>query len=93
MNLIHSLPSRLVSKNLRIKYHAVIISPNVLCTSEVVSLVSDEEHGLRTFEIDLLKGIPGHKREEATRDNKGLHNSCSLRSIIMEINSRRIRWA
>jgi len=56
-----------------------------------------EEHGLRVFEIIVLKKIFGPKKEEVTAEwrrlhNEELNNPYTSPNIIRVIKSRRIRW-
>jgi hypothetical protein len=57
-----------------------------------------EEHTLRVFENRVLRRIFGPKKDEVTGEwrklhNGELHNLYSLRDIIRQIKSRRMRWA
>jgi hypothetical protein len=57
-----------------------------------------EEHRLREFESRVLRRISGPKRDEVTGQwrklhNGELHNLYSSVDIIMQIESRRMRWA
>jgi hypothetical protein len=56
------LSSRLMSKNLKIKYTRLIL-PVVLYGYETWSLILGEEHRLRVFEKRVLRRIFGPKRE------------------------------
>jgi hypothetical protein len=69
----------------------------VLYGCETWSLTLREEHRLREFENRVLRGIFGPKRDEVTGEWRKLHNEelrelCSSPSIIIMIQSRRIRW-
>jgi hypothetical protein len=57
-----------------------------------------EEHGLRAFEIRVLRRIFGPKRDEATGEWRKLHSEelndlYSSPNIIWVIKSRRMTWA
>jgi hypothetical protein len=56
-----------------------------------------EEHGLRVFEIRMLRNIFGPKREEdgswGKLHNNELHNLYSSPNIVRVIKARRMRWA
>jgi hypothetical protein len=67
------LPSRLLSKNIKIRIHKTIILPVVLYGCETLSLTLREEHRLRVFENRVLR-IFGPKRDEVTGDWRKLHN-------------------
>jgi hypothetical protein len=67
------LPSRLISKNLKIKIHKTVILPVVLYGCETWPLTLGEEYGLRVFENRVLRRIFGPKREEDGSWRK-LHN-------------------
>jgi hypothetical protein len=90
------LPSRLLSKNVKIRIHKVVILPVVLHDRETWSLTLREEHGV--FENRVLRRIFGPKSVEVMGDwrklyNEDLHNLYSSPSIIRIMKSRRIRWA
>jgi hypothetical protein len=91
-------PSRLLSKNLKIRLYKTIILPVVLYGCETWSLTLREEHRLRVFVNRVLKRIFGPKRDEVMGKWRKLHNK-ELRdsyfspSIIRIIKSRRMRWA
>jgi hypothetical protein len=91
------LPSRLLSKNIKIRINDIIILPVVLYGCETWSLTLREEHRLRAFESRVLRRIFGSQRDEETGDrklhNEELHNLYSSPSIIRMIKSRRMRWA
>jgi hypothetical protein len=92
------LPSRLLSKNIKIRIYKTIILPIVLYGCETGSLTLREEHRLRVFENRVLRRIFGPKRDEVTGDWRKLHNEelhmlYSSPSIIRMIKSRRMRWA
>jgi hypothetical protein len=62
-----------------------------------LGLTLREEHRLRVFENEVLRGIFGSKRGEVTGDltklhNEELHNFYSLPNIIRMIMPRRMRW-
>jgi hypothetical protein len=57
-----------------------------------------EEHILMVFEKRVLRGIFGPKSDEVTGGwrklhNEELHNFYSFPSIIIMINTRKMRWA
>jgi hypothetical protein len=56
-----------------------------------------EEHTVRVFGNRVLRRIFGHKREEnglwRKLHNNKLHSLYSSPNIVMEIKSRRMRWA
>jgi hypothetical protein len=58
------LPSRLISKNLKIKVYETVILPFVLYGCETWSVTLGEEHRLKVFENRVLRKISGPKREE-----------------------------
>jgi hypothetical protein len=65
---------------------------------ETWSLKLREEHRLRVFENRVLRRIFGPKRDEVTEEwrklhNEELHNLYSSPDIIMQVKSRRMRWA
>jgi hypothetical protein len=70
------LPSRLLSKNLKIKIYRTIILPVVLYGCENWSLTLREERKLRVYENRVLRRVFGHKRDEVT----GNGESCITRS-------------
>jgi hypothetical protein len=92
------LSSRLLSKNIKIRTHKIIILPVVLyggCENSSPTLW--EEHRLRVFENSVLR-IFGPKKDEVTGGwrklhNEELHNLYSSISIIRMNKSRRMRWA
>jgi hypothetical protein len=62
------------------------------------NIVVREEHRLRVFENRVLRRIFGPKRDEVTGEwrklhNEELHNLYSSPDIIMQVKSRRMRWA
>jgi hypothetical protein len=91
------LPSRLLSRNLKVKCKKTIILSVVLYGCETWSLTLREEHRLRVFENRVLRGIFGPKGDEVTGEwrklhSGELHNLYSSPDIIMQIKSR-MRWA
>jgi hypothetical protein len=60
------LPSRLLSKNIKIRIYNTIILPVVLYGCETWPLTLREEHRLRVFENRVLRRIFGPKRDEVT---------------------------
>jgi hypothetical protein len=98
-HLVQSLLSfRLLSRNLKVKIYKTIILPVVLYGCETWSLSLRQEHGLRVFEIRVLRRIFRPKRVEVTGECRKLHNEelLNLKSspdIFRQIKSRRMRWA
>jgi len=86
------LSSSLLSKNVKIKiYRTLLFSIGVK-----LGRMWREEHGLRVFEIRVLKKIFGPKKEEVTAEwrrlhNEELNNPYTSPNIIRVIKSRRIR--
>ena len=80
------LSSRLLSKNLKIKIHRIIILPIVLYGCETWSLTLREERRLRVFENMVLRRIFGPRRVEVTGEWRGLHNEelngCTAHPIL-----------
>jgi hypothetical protein len=92
------LSSRLLSRNTKIRVYRNIILPVVLYECETWCLALREEQRLRMFEIRVLRGIFGPKRNEATGECRRLQNEeltglYSSPNIIWVIKSRRMRWA
>ena len=92
------LPSRLLSKNLKIKIYRTIILPVVLYGCETGLLTLREERKLRVFENIVLRSIFGPRRDKVMGEwrrlhNKGLNDLYSSPSIVRVIKSRRMRWA
>jgi hypothetical protein len=90
------LPSRLLSRNVKIKIYKTIILPVVLYGCETLYVTLREEHRLRVFENRVLRRIFGPKRDEVTGGWKQLHNEelhglYSLPSIVRVIKARRMR--
>jgi hypothetical protein len=89
------LPSRLISKHLKIKIYKTVILPVVLYGCETWSLTLREEHRLRVFENRVLRVIFGPKREEdgswRKLHNAELHNLHSSPNIVRMIKSRKLR--
>ena len=69
-------PSRLLSKNLKIKIYKNIILPVVFYGCETWSLTLREERKLRVFENMVLRRIFGPRRDEV----KGNGGDCITRS-------------
>jgi hypothetical protein len=90
------LPSRLISKNLKIKIYKTVILPLVLYGCETWSLTLREEQRLRVFENRMLR-IFGPKSEEDGSwrkvHNDELHSLYSSPNIARVIKSRRMRCA
>ena len=92
------LPSRLLSKYLKIKIYRTIILPVVLYGCEAWSLTLRGERKLRVFENMVLRRIFGTRRDEVTGEWRRLHNEelnelYSSPNIVRVIKSRRMRWA
>ena len=68
------LSSRLLSKNLNIKIHRIIILSLVLYGCETWSLTMWEERKLRVFENMVLRRIFGPRRDEIMGEWRRLHN-------------------
>ena len=66
------MSSSLLSKNLRIKIHRVIILPVFWCGCVTWSLTLREERRLRIFENRVLRKILGPKRDEVTGELRKL---------------------
>jgi hypothetical protein len=64
---------------------------------ETWSVTLREEHSLRVFEIRVLRGIFGPKRDEVTGEWRRLHSEklydLYSPNILQVIKSRRMRWA
>jgi hypothetical protein len=92
------LPSRLLSKNLKIRISKTIILPVVVYKCETWSLTLREEHRLGVFQNRVPRRIFGPKRDEVTGEwrtlhNEELHGVYSSPSMIRIMKSRRMRWA
>jgi hypothetical protein len=92
------LPSRLLSKHVKMIVYKTIILPLVLYGCAIWSLILREDYRLRIFENRVLGRIFGPERDEVTGDsrklhNEGLHNLYSPPNIIRIIKPRRMRWA
>jgi len=68
------LSSSLLSKNIKIKIHRILILSVVLYGFETWSLTLRKECRLRVFENRVLRRIFGLRRGEVTREWKKLHN-------------------
>jgi hypothetical protein len=91
------LPSRLLSKNVKIRIYKTIILPVVLYGRETWSRTLREECRLRVFDYRVLRRIFDPKRDEVIGGwrklhNEELHNLLSSSSII-RMKSRRMKWA
>ncbi|KAJ4446673.1 hypothetical protein ANN_13370 [Periplaneta americana] len=89
---------RLLSKNLKVRIYKTVILPVLLYGCETWTLTLREEHRLRVFENKVLRKIFGAKRDEVTGEWRKLHNTelhalYSSPDIIMNLKSRRLRWA
>jgi hypothetical protein len=69
---VAALPTRLLSKNTKIRVHRTIILPVVLYGCETWSLTLKEEQRLRVFENRVLRRIFGPKRG---RDDRGVEKT------------------
>jgi hypothetical protein len=91
------LPSRLISKILKIKIYKTVILPVVLYGCAIWSLTLGEEHRLRVFENRVLRKIFGPNRKEdgswRKLHNDELHSLYSSPNIVMVIKSMNMRWA
>jgi hypothetical protein len=92
------LPSRLLSKNVKVRIYKTIILPVILYGCETWSLTVREEYKLGKFENRLLRRIFGPRRDGVTGGwrklhNEELHNLYSSPGIIRIIESKRMRWA
>jgi hypothetical protein len=98
-HLVQSLLSScLLSRNVKVKIHKIIILPVLLHGCETWSLTLREEHRLKVFESRVPRRIFGPKRDEVTGEwrkllNEELHPSYSSPNIIRQIKSSRMRWA
>ena len=68
------LPSRLLSKNLKIKIYRTIILPVGLYGYETWSLTLREERRLRVSENMVLRRIFGPRRDKVTGEWRRVHN-------------------
>jgi hypothetical protein len=70
----NALSSSLLSKNIKIKIHRIIISSLVLYGCETWSLTLREERRLRVLENRAQRRIFGPQRDEAIGDWRKPHN-------------------
>jgi hypothetical protein len=68
------LPSRLLSKHVKIRVYQNTVLPVVLYWCETWSLILRKEHRLRVFENRILRRIFGLKKVEVTGDFRKLNN-------------------
>jgi hypothetical protein len=73
------LPSRLLSKNLKIRIYKTVILSVILYGCETWSLTFREEHRLRVFESRVQR-IFGQRGDEVTGGGRELHNE-ELRNL------------
>jgi hypothetical protein len=83
----------LLSNNIKIKIHRIIILPVVLYGCETWSLTLREERTFRKFKYSVLRRILGPRRDEETGKwrtphNEKLHDLCSSPNIIRVMKSR-----
>jgi len=71
---VETLPSGLLSKNIKIKIYRTVIFPVVVYRCKTWSLKLREKRKVRVFENRALKRIFGPKRDEVTGEWKRLHN-------------------
>jgi len=88
----------LLSKNLKIKIHRIIVLPVVLYGCETLSLTLKEERRMRVFENRVLRRIFGPRRDKVRGEWGKLHNEelndlYSSPNIVRVIKLRRMRWA
>jgi hypothetical protein len=87
------LSSSLLSSNLKIKIHRILILPVVLYGYKTWSLTLREERRPRVFENRVLSRIFVPKRDEVTGKWRKLHNNpYSPPNIVRVIKARRKRW-
>jgi hypothetical protein len=77
------LPSRLLSRNVKIRIYKTIILPVVLYGCKTWSLTLKEESRLRVFENMVLRRISGPKRDEMTEEWRKPNNE-ELRHVQLE---------
>jgi hypothetical protein len=87
----------LLSKNIKIKVHRIIILPLFLHGCETWLLTLREECRLRVFENRMLRRIFGLKRDKVTGEWRKLHNEelndlYLSPNVIRVIKSRRMGW-
>jgi hypothetical protein len=68
------LPSRRLSRKIKVKIYKTIILPFVFCGCETWSATLREEHRLRVFENRILRRIFGPKAKEVTGEWRKLHS-------------------
>jgi hypothetical protein len=95
-DLLQSLSSSLLSKNLKMKIYRTIILPVVFYGCETWSPKKSGKQRLRRFENSVLRGLFGPKGDEVTEEWRKLHNELIdlySPSIVEVIKSRKMRWA
>jgi hypothetical protein len=83
------LPSRLLSKNVKIRIYKTIILSVVVHGCGTWSLTLREEHRLRVFKNRVLRRIFGPKRNEVTGEWRKLHSE-ELRDLYSSPSKIRI---
>jgi hypothetical protein len=95
-SIYNLLSSRLLSKNIKIRIHKIIILHVDLCGCETWSLTLREEYRLKVFENRMLRRILRLKRDTIIGGCRRLHedhqNLYALPNIIRTIKTR-MRWA
>jgi len=90
------LPSSLLSKNIKIKIHRIIILSFDLYGCETWFLTLSEEHRVTMFDNRMLKRVFGPWRDEETGVEKttkrGAYYLYSILNIIRVVKSR-MKWA
>jgi hypothetical protein len=87
----------MISKNVKIKIHGILMLPGVLYGCETWSLAVRRDRMLGVLENRVLRRIFGPKRDEVRGEwrrlqNKELYALYSSPNIIRVIKSRSLRW-